>query len=169
MILSEYDYETSLTFSKTKYFWKMLNRNLIIEDKDSLNNTGGFKLILFSSLPEDFNTCIDEYGDLKTTATGMTKIDSTWYDETLFELDVAPIGDGSDGFVLFVDNDGDVNITINEDDGFYIKGVALVVTGSETSGEYVVAYSRLLTPAMCKNAITIADGSEFIRQGVCEV
>lgn len=169
MTNESYDYLFSLTFQKHKYFWKMLNRNLIIEDKNSLNDTGGFKLILFSSLPEDFNDCIDEYGDLKNSATGMTKINSTWYDEVYFDLDVSPVGDGSDGFVLFVDNDGDVNITINEDDGFYIKGVALVTTGAETSGDYVVAFCRLLTPAMCKNAITIADGSEFIRQGVCEV
>ena len=161
--MSEYDYETTFVFSRTKYFWSMLNRQMIINDKESLNSTGGFKLILFSALPDDFNTCVNSYGNLKNSATGMTKINQSLYESVTFELDVKPIGDGSNGFILFLDNDGeDIEIGINTDDGFYAKGVALVTTGAETSGDYVVAFCKLSTPAMCKESITIADGSEFV-------
>lgn len=168
MTNESYDYETSLTFQRHKFFWKMLNRQMIIEDKESLNDTGGFKLILFSALPDDFNTCINEYGVLKNSATGMTKINQNQYDEVYFDLDIKPIGDGSNGFTLFLDNDGEnIEIGINNDDGFYAKGVALVTTGAETQGDYVVAFCRLLTPAMCKESITIADKSEFVGHNVC--
>lgn len=168
IFMGEYDYETTLVFERHKYFWKMLNRQIIIEDKESLNVSGGFKLILFSALPTDFNTCINEYGVLKNNASGMTKIDPSLYDEIYFDLDVKPIGDGSNGFILFVDNDEEnVEIGINIDDGFYIKGAALVTNGIETGGNYVVAFCRLLTPAMCKESITIADKSEFIGHDVC--
>ena len=167
--MGEYDYETTLVFRRTKYFWTMLNRQIIIEDKESLNATGGFKLILFSALPDDFNTCLNDSGNLKNSAAGMTKINQNLYDEVYFDLDVKPIGDGSDGFTLFLDNDEEnLEIGINTDDGFYAKGVALVTNGAETSGNFVVAYCRLSTPAMCKESITIADLSEFVGHNVCD-
>lgn len=174
--MGEYDYETTLVFRRTKYFWTMLNRQIIIEDKESLNATGGFKLILFSALPDDFNTCLNSSGNLKSSATGMTKISQSLYDSVTFDLDVKPIGDGENGFILYLKNGTIVNgeyvpenveIGINTDDGFYAKGVALVTNGAETSGDFVVAYCRLSTPAMCKESITIADLSEFVGHDVC--
>ncbi len=174
--MGEYDYETTLVFRRTKYFWKMLNRQIFIEDKETLNATGGFKLILFSALPDDFNTCVDNNGDLKNSATGMTKVNQNLYDEVYFDLDVKPIGDGENGFVLYVKNGTtveseyipeNVEIGINTDDGFYAKGVALVTTGLQTDGDYVVAYCNLSTPAMCKESITIADLSEFVGHDAC--
>ncbi len=166
--MGDYDYETTFVFSRSKYFWSMLNRQMIIEDKESLNSTGGFKFILFSSLPEDVNSCLDDNGNLKNSADGMTKINQNLYDEVYFNLDVKPIGDGSDGFTLFLDNDGEnLEIGINTDDGFYAKGIALVTDGAETSGDYVVAFCRLTTPAMCKESITVADGSEFVGHNAC--
>lgn len=174
--MGDYDYETTFVFSRSKYFWSMLNRQMIIEDKESLNSTGGFKFILFSSLPEDVNSCLDDNGNLKNSADGMTKINQNLYDEVYFDLDVKPIGDGSDGFVLYMKNgeivDGkyipeNVEIGINNDDGFYAKGIALVTDGAETSGDYVVAFCRLTTPAMCKESITIADLSEFVGHNAC--
>lgn len=166
--MGNYDYETTFVFSRSKYFWSMLNRQMIIEDKESLNSTGGFKFILFSSLPEDVNSCLDDNGNLKNSADGMTKINQNLYDEVYFNLDVKPIGDGSDGFTLFLDNDGEnLEIGINTDDGFYAKGIALVTNGAETSGDYVVAFCRLTTQAMCKESITVADGSEFVGHNAC--
>lgn len=166
--MGDYDYETTFVFSRSKYFWSMLNRQMIIEDKESLNSTGGFKFILFSSLPEDVNTCLDDNGNLKNSADGMTKINQNLYNEVYFNLDVKPIGDGSDGFTLFLDNDGEnLEIGINTDDGFYAKGIALVTDGAKTSGDYVVAFCRLTTPAMCKESITVADGSEFVGHNAC--
>lgn len=163
-----YDYETTFVFSRSKYFWSMLNRQMIIKDKESLNSTGGFKFILFSSLPEDVNTCLDNNGNLKSVATGMTKINQNLYNEVYFNLDVKPIGDGSDGFTLFLDNNGvNLEIGINVAEGFYAKGIALVTNGAETSGDYVVAFCRLTTPAMCKESITVADGSEFVGHNAC--
>lgn len=166
--MGDYDYETTFVFSRSKYFWSMLNRQMIIKDKESLNSTGGFKFILFSSLPEDVNTCLDDNGNLKNSATGMTKINQNLYDEVYFNLDVKPIGDGSDGFTLFLDNNGkNLEIGININEGFYAKGIALVTNGVETSGDYVVAFCRLNTPAMCKENITVADGSEFVGHNAC--
>lgn len=166
--MGDYDYETTFVFSRSKYFWSMLNRQMIIEDKESLNSTGGFKFILFSSLPEDVNSCLDDNGNLKNSADGMTKINQNLYDEVYFNLDVKPIGDGSNGFTLFLDNDGEnLEIGINIDEGFYAKGIALVTNGAETSGDYVVAFCRLTTPAMCKESITVADGSEFVGHNAC--
>lgn len=166
--MGNYDYETTFVFSRSKYFWSMLNRQMIIENKESLNRTGGFKFILFSSLPEDVNSCLDNNGNLKQSATGMTKINQNLYNEVYFNLDVKPIGDGSDGFTLFLDNNGkNLEIGININEGFYAKGIALVTNGAETSGDYVVAFCRLNTPAMCKESITIADGSEFVGHNAC--
>ena len=133
-----------------------------------MNSTGGFKIILFSKIPTNFNDCLDTNGDLKGSATGMEKIDTSYYLQKNFNLDIRPIGDGSNGFTLFTDNNGeDVNIEIYNEDGFYIKGVALIITGAKTIGDYVVAYARLPTPALCKESITIADCSEFVRHDSC--
>ena len=59
--MSDYDYETTFTFRKSKYFWKFLNRQILIFDADngSLNDSQ-YRLLLFSSMPDDFNNCIDE-------------------------------------------------------------------------------------------------------------
>ena len=73
---SEYDYETTFTFRKPQDFWVHLNKQMVIKDRDTLNDDGLYHLILFSSLPKDPNECIDSNGCLKQSATGMTKITS---------------------------------------------------------------------------------------------
>ena len=126
---SEYDYETTFTFRKPKDFWVHLNKQMVIKDRDTLNGDGLYHLILFSSLPQDFNDCIDSNGCLKQSATGMTIIDSGQTDQT-FHLGVEWIDDGENGFNLFLDewrdnNDSTsekVNVEIRIDEGIEFYG-----------------------------------------------
>lgn len=182
---SEYDYESSFTFHKPNGFYKHLNKQMIIEDRDALNDDSLYHLLLFSALPTDFNTCIDSNGCLKTGAsvpTGMTRItpSASTYTDVQFHLGIEWIDNGESGFNLFLDewNDNedatsgqkDVNITLAEDEVLYIKGVALAkVTGADTGNNYIVAYARQPTPVRCQNYITIMKGSSFTGQTTCGV
>lgn len=174
---SEYDYETTFTFRKPQSFWVHINKQMVIKDRDTLNDDNLYHLILFSSLPQDFNDCIDNDGCLKSTATGMTKITSGYTDQT-FHLGVEWIDDGENGFNLFLDEweDNDdptsekvnVEIQIDEETEFYVKGVALCkVTGSDTGNDYVVAYARASTPVRCFNYISLMYGSSFVGHKSC--
>ena len=169
---SEYDYETSFTFRKPQNFWVHLNKQMVIKDRDTLNDDGLYHLILFSALPQDFNTCIDNNGCLKSSADGMTKITTGYTDQT-FHLGVEWLDDGENGFNLFLDEwednqdptseKVDVEIPIDEETEFYVKGVALAkVTGSDTGNDFVVAYARASTPVRCFNYISLMYGSSFV-------
>ena len=174
---SEYDYETTFTFRKPRDFWVHLNKQMVIKDRDTLNGDGLYHLILFSSLPDDFNDCVDINGCLKQSATGMTVINSGYTDQT-FHLGVEWIDDGENGFNLFLDewrdnNDStsekvNVEIPIDERIEFYVKGVALCkVTGSNTGNNFVVAYARASTPVRCFNYISLMYGSSFVGHKSC--
>ena len=71
--MSEYDYETTFTFRKPNHFWEFLNKQMVIKDKDSLNDksddtyTKKYHLLLFSTMPTDFNSWIDDDGCLDTS------------------------------------------------------------------------------------------------------
>lgn len=175
--MSEYDYETSFTFRKPNHFWVKLNTQMVIKDRDTLNNGGLYHLVLFSSLPTDFNDCIDSDGCLKSSQTGMTKITSGFTDQT-FHLGVEWLDNGENGFSLFLDEwedntdptseKVDVEIPIADETEFYVKGVALCkVTGSDTGDDYVVAYARASTPIRCFNYITLMYGSAFVGHESC--
>lgn len=174
---SEYDYETTFTFRKPQDFWVHLNKQMVIKDRDTLNDDGLYHLILFSSLPTNFNDCIDSNGCLKQSATGMTKITSGYTDQT-FHLGVEWIDDGENGFNLFLDEweDNDdptservnVEIPIADEIELYVKGVALCkVTGSDTGNNFVVAYARASTPVRCFNYISLMYGSSFVGHQSC--
>ena len=174
---SEYDYETTFTFRKSQDFWVHLNKQMVIKDRDTLNDDGLYHLILFSSLPQNFNDCIDSDGCLKSTATGMEKITTGYTDQT-FHIGVEWIDNGENGFNLFLDEweDNDdptsekvnVEIPIDEETEFYVKGVALAkVTGSDTGNDYVVAYARASTPVRCFNYISLMYGSSFVGHKSC--
>lgn len=174
---SEYDYETTFTFRKPKDFWVHLNKQMIIKDRDTLNDDGLYHLILFSSLPKEVNDCIDNNGCLKTTATGMEKITTGYTDQT-FHLGVEWIDDGENGFNLFLDEWEDnedptsekvnVEMQIDEETELYVMGVALCkVTGSDTGNDYVVAYARESTPVRVFNYITLMYGASFVGHQSC--
>lgn len=174
---SEYDYEYAFTFRKPQDFWVHLNKQMVIKDRDTLNDDGLYHLILFSSLPQDFNDCVDANGCLKQSATGMTKITTGYTDQT-FHLGVEWLDDGENGFNLFLDEWEDnqdptsekvnVEIPIAEETEFYVKGVALCkVTGSTTGNDFVVAYARASTPVRCFNYITLMYGSSFVGHQSC--
>lgn len=182
--MSEYDYETSFTFRKPNGFYKHLNKQMIIEDRDSLNDDSLYHLLLFSAMPTDFNDCINSNGCLKSGAsipTGMTQIlpSASTYTDTQFHLGIEWFDNGESGFSLFVDEwednedptsgQVDVNIELADDEILYIKGVALAkVTGADTGSEYIVAYARQPTPIRCQNFITLMKGSAFVGQSSCE-
>lgn len=162
------DYETSLVFRKSKYFWKFINRQMLIYDAEHLNDTQ-YKLLLFSSMPVDFNDAIDENTGCLISNEDLVEI-TQGFTNASFDLRVDWIDDGENGFTLSVDNDGeDVQIMISDDVSFYVRGVALVKEyGSEdNNANFVVAYSTLSTSIKCQNAITIADGSEFVGHRSC--
>lgn len=174
---SKYDYEYAFTFRKPKDFWVHLNKQMVIKDRDTLNDDGLYHLILFSSLPKDPNECIDSNGCLKQSATGMTKITSGYTDQT-FHLGVEWIDNGENGFNLFLDEweDNDdptsekvnVEIPISDETELYVKGVALCkVTGSDTGNNFVVAYARASTPVRCFNYISLMYGSSFVGHQSC--
>lgn len=174
---SEYDYETTFTFRKPQNFWVHLNKQMVIKDRDTLNDDGLYHLILFSSLPKDPNECIDSNGCLKQSATGMTKITSGYTDQT-FHLGVEWIDNGENGFNLFLDEweDNDdptsekvnVEIPIADETELYVRGVALCkVTGSDTGNNFVVAYARANTPVRCFNYISLMYGSSFVGHQSC--
>lgn len=174
---SEYDYETTFTFRKPKDFWVHLNKQMVIKDRGTLNDDGLYHLILFSSLPQDPNECIDTNGCLKQSATGMTKITTGYTDQT-FHLGVEWIDDGENGFNLFLDEWADntnprsekinVEIPIDEKTELYVMGVALAkVTGSGTGTDYVVAFARNSTPVRCFNYISLMYGSSFVGHKSC--
>ena len=174
---SEYDYEYAFTFRKPKDFWVHLNKQMIIKDRDTLNDDGLYHLILFSSLPKDPNECIDSNGCLKQSATGMTKITSGYTDQT-FHLGVEWIDNGENGFNLFLDeweNNSDptsekvnVEIPIAEETELYVRGIMLCkVTGSDTGTDYVVAFTRESTPVRVFNYLTLMYGSSFVGHQSC--
>lgn len=174
---SEYDYEYAFTFRKPKDFWVHLNKQMVIKDRDTLNDDGLYHLILFSSLPKDPNECIDNNGCLKQSATGMTKITSGYTDQT-FHLGVEWIDNGENGFNLFLDeweNNSDptsekvnVEIPIAEETELYVRGIMLCkVTGSDTGTDYVVAFTRESTPVRVFNYLTLMYGSSFVGHQSC--
>ena len=174
---SEYDYETTFTFRKPQDFWVHLNKQMVIKDRDTLNDDGLYHLILFSSLPKDPNECIDSNGCLKQSATGMTKITSGYTDQT-FHLGVEWIDNGENGFNLFLDeweNNSDptsekvnVEIPIAEETELYVRGIMLCkVTGSDTGTDYVVAFTRESTPVRVFNYLTLMYGSSFVGHQSC--
>ena len=174
---SEYDYEYAFTFRKPNTFWANLNKTMEIKDRDTLNDDGLYHLILFSSLPQDPNECIDNNGCLKQSATGMTKIDSGYTDQT-FHLGVEWIDNGENGFNLFLDeweNNSDptsekvnVEIPIAEETELYVRGIMLCkVTGSDTGTDYVVAFTRESTPVRVFNYLTLMYGSSFVGHQSC--
>lgn len=178
---SEYDYETSFTFHKPNGFYVHLNKQMVIQDRDSLNDDSLYHLLLFSSVPTDFNTCIDENGCLKQSASGMTKINpsASTYTDVQFHLGIEWLNKGESGFNIFLDEwqnnsdqtsgQVDVNIEIAEDVILYIKGVALAkVNGAETGNDYIVAFARQSTQVQCQNYITLMKGSSFVGQSNCE-
>ncbi len=171
------DYETTFTFRKPQTFWVHLNKQMVIKDRDTLNDDGLYHLILFSSLPQDPNECIDSNGCLKQSATGMTKITTGYTDQT-FHLGVEWIDNGENGFNLFLDEWEDntdptsekvnVEIPIAEETEFYVMGVMLCkVTGSYTGNDYVVAFARNSTPVRCFNYISLMYGSSFVGHQSC--
>ena len=174
---SEYDYEYAFTFRKPKDFWVHLNKQMVIKDRDTLNDDGLYHLILFSSLPKDPNECIDSNGCLKQSATGMTKITSGYTDQT-FHLGVEWIDNGENGFNLFLDeweNNSDptsekvnVEIPIAEETELYVRGIMLCkVAGSDTGTDYVVAFTRESTPVRVFNYLTLMYGSSFVGHQSC--
>lgn len=176
---SKYDYEYAFTFRKPKDFWVHLNKQMVIKDRDTLNDDGLYHLILFSSLPKDPNECIDSNGCLKQSATGMTKITSGYTDQT-FHLGVEWIDNGENGFNLFLDEweDNDdptsekvnVEIPIDEETELYVRGVMLCkTTGSDTGTDYVVAFTRESTPVRCFNYISLMYGSSFVGHKSCNM
>ena len=171
--MSEYDYETTFTFRKPNTFWKFLNKQMVIQDSSTLNdnNNKKYRLLLFSSLPTDFNDCIDSTtGCLKTsTVNGMTRI-TTGYTDTTFKLGVEWLDNGENGFNLFLDETSDVQIPITSGTELMVKGVALAKTqGTNSGNNYIVAYARASTPVKCQNYITLMKGSSFVGHNSCVV
>ena len=171
--MGEYDYETTFTFRKPNHFWKFLNKQMVIESNTTLNDSGNKKyhLLLFSSLPTDFNDCINSSnGCLKTSSlpSGMTQI-TTGYTDATFKLGVELIDNGENGFNLYLDETSDVDITINDNTTLYVKGVALAKTqGTNSGNNYIVAYARASTPVKCQNAITLMKGTSFVGHSSCK-
>lgn len=162
------DYETTLTFRKTKYFWVQLNQMMRIKDRDALNNDGLYHLILFSSLPSDFNDLLDVYGCLDDDS----RVIDTGYTDTLFHLGVEWLDNGENGFNLFVDEwdneDEPIDVQIPIDDGveLLVGGVALA---KETNmGDYIVAFAHT-TIIKCQNYITLMKGSPLVGHQSCGV
>lgn len=186
--MTEYDYETSFTFHKPNGFYKHLNKQMVIEDRDSLNDDSLYHLLLFSALPVDFNDCIHTDGCLKNGTNapipdGMTLISagSSTYTDNPFHLGIEWINNGESGFNIFLDEwetggtaenhtQKDVNIEIAEEEVLYVKGVAIAkINGAESGSNYIVAYARQPTPVRCQNYITLMKGSSFVGQTNCEV
>ena len=149
---------------------------MVIQDVDTLNDKSGgeytkkYHLLLFSALPTDFNTCINEStGCLKASQTGMTKI-TTNYTDVEFKLGVEWLDNGENGFNLFIDEEEDVNIEIDEGEVLYVRGVAVAKTqGTQTGTDYIVAFAMLNTPVKCQNYITLMKGSSIVGHNSCEV
>lgn len=179
--MGEYDYETVMTFRKPNHFWKFLNKKMVISDSDALNDSGNKKyhLVFFSSLPNDFNDCIDSTtGCLKTSSlpTGMERIapSSSTYTDVTFPLGVSWLTNGENGFTLFLDEkDGnddpvDINYEIADDTTLWVKGVALCKTsGTDGGTDYVVAFAEQSTRIRCENTITIQANSSFVGHSSC--
>lgn len=172
-LATEKDYETSFTFRKPNHFWVQLNQQMNIKGRDELNTGGLYHLILFSSLPQDFNTCCNTNGTLKSTATGMTKI-TTGYTDQLFHLGVKWLDNGENGFSLFLDEWEDntdptsekIDVDIPVSTEFYVKGVALC-KHIDSSTEYVVAYASASTRIRCFNHISLMSGTSFVGHESC--
>ena len=166
--MGEYDYETTFTFRKPNTFWVFLNKQMVIKDGDTLNDSK-YHLLLFSSLPADFNNCIDiNTGCLKSSQEGMTII-TEGYTDAPFNLGIEWLDNGENGFNLFLDEEEDVDYIIDDDTTFYVKGVALAkIRGTESGTEdYIVSFARASTPIKCQNAITLMKGSSFVGHSSC--
>lgn len=159
-----YDYTTTWTFRKPEHFWKLLNKQMILTNLNDYK----YKILLFSEAPEDFNDAITSgTGCLNTSATGLTMVDTNDYTQTPFDLGIKWLDDGENGFSLYLDNDSTTHITITEP--FYVRTIALAkVTGSDSGSNYIVAYSRLLTPVYCVDDITLPAYCEFIGHSSCK-
>ena len=159
--MSEYDYETTFTFRKPNHFWEFLNKQMVIKDKDSLNDksddtyTKKYHLLLFSTMPTDFNSWIDDDGCLDTSiqAVNNAKITSGVTDVE-FTLDTIWLDDGENGFSLIIDEEDDVQIPIT--------------SGTNTGTDYIVAYARASTSVKCVNYITLMKGSSIVGHSSCK-
>lgn len=166
--MSDYDYETTFTFRKSKYFWKFLNRQILIFDADNGTlNDSQYRLLLFSSMPDDFNNCIDEDTGCLVPAQGLTQI-TEGFENVSFDLGVRWLDDGENGFSLYLDSEENIELLIEEGVSFYVKGAALAKeTGSMGDKDFIIAYARLSTPIRCQNAITLQAYSEFVGHSSC--
>ena len=167
--MSDYDYETTLTFRKSPYFWKFLNRQLKIYETGSNGlNDSQYKILLFSAVPDNINNCINSSTGCLQSATGATQI-TTGFTNAAFDLGIEWIDDGENGFSLFLDSSEKIEIPINSGTTFYVKAVMLVKeTGSMSGSNYVIAYARLSTPVQCQNSITLQAKSEFVGHNSCK-
>ncbi len=155
------DYETSWTFRKPNHFWTLLNKQI---DLSGLNDSQ-YRLLFFTSIPDDFNDIINSYGCMKDN--GYTLVNPNYYDRVNFDLKMDLIDNGENGFRLSIDNNNVTDIAIETP--FYLKAVALVKnTGTMAGNDYVVAYSRLSTPIYCKNSITLPSYCEFVGHASCK-
>lgn len=161
-----YDYETILTFHKSKCFWKFLNRQIVITDVDTLNDYP-YHLLLFSAVPDNFQECINvNNGCIDLNSQGLEQI-TEGFTDVGFEVDIRWIDDGENGFSIYVAED--TNIPIDEDVVFYVKGVAVVKKGTETGDDnYCIAFARPSTRIKCQNAISLLEGSEFVGHSSCK-
>lgn len=168
--MSENDYETVISFRKSKYFWKFLNKQIMLQDLEAANGEGGYKILFFSSMPDNFNDCINENTGCLQSADGLTQITED-ITNVSFNLGIRWIDEGENGFSLFLNNEENIDIAITEGVSLYVKGVALVKeTGKiEGTSNYVIAYSRLSTPLKCQNTITLQSYSEFVGHSSCGV
>ena len=166
--MSDYDYETTLTFRKSKYFWKFLNRQIKIWDTGSSTlNDSQYTLLLFSSMPDNFNDCVDETTGCLIAAPGLVPITEGFTNQS-FDLGIRWLDEGENGFALYLDSEENIEIAIEECVSFYVKGVVLVKnTGSMSGSNYVIAYARLSTPIKCQNTITLQAYSEFVGHTSC--
>ena len=73
--MSDYDYETSWTFRKPNHFWTFLNKQMNLSD---LGND--YKLLFFSSMPDDLNDAINSNGCLNLNYSGLSQINNNYID-----------------------------------------------------------------------------------------
>lgn len=133
-----------------RFLWDMNKTNTFsLDGMNGVNDSDEYTLIVFSSIPSDIYSCVDDDGCLLPSVkfpSGLQYMNNTPFTATIHLL--AQNNSNNNGVTISVAEENGVSISLATPDGYKnIQG--LFIINSDT--RYLLAYSRL------SNAITISE------------
>lgn len=164
-------YETTMSFRRSKYFFKYMNKEFdLLDINKDFTNEGNYRLILASHVPSDIYSCIDEYGRLDVDSVDFVELpisdeytNNDNVEMPYFNLKVTPIADWEGGFIIsLASGTSDIQIKVG-DANESLTGMFLV----RRANNFVLSYAYTNSPVNVKNFFTLPFDSELLSVGSC--